>query len=242
MTERIIKSVNFSTFLNTKKQDVVFNLNRVILNTNAYAVSQFSTTNSFLNIDSRNNILKFTEKIASVETTFTVTITPTDYTIAALITEVKTKMDAAGALIYTVSHDTLIDVLTITASASEFHLEDVADDIYYELGYGGTLDKTFSIAKVAPNSFDLSGVKVIYVQTSDFGSGRNINVNSLKNLICSIQVDVPYMGVISYNPPLNFINTKIASLGTCEFSLYDEHFRKLNVRSNWNLSMSLSQD
>ena len=235
-----IKSINFSTFLNSKKQQVVFNLERAILNTNAYAVTQFSTTNSFLNIDSRNNQLKFTESLPA-ETTFTATITPGNYTVTTLMAEIKVQMEAEGTLTYNLTNNALTDIITITATSDLFRLESVTSNIYYEIGFIGTLDATFTIAKTAPDSFDLSGVKVIYIQSSNFGNDRNINVNSSMNLICSIQVDVPYQGVISHQPPLNFINTRIPEMRSVEFALYDEHLRLLDVRSNWAMTFSLMQ-
>ena len=76
---------------------------------------EFSAFN--IDVDATNNKLDFKEASGSQ---LTATLDTATYTLATLATEIKTQMDSAGALTYTVAFD-LDDKLTISA-ASEFSL------------------------------------------------------------------------------------------------------------------------
>ena len=85
-------------------------------NDNHFLDWQFDTWNG--DFDATNNKLDFSE---SGGAEVTATITPGTYTLATLATEIKTQMDAAGTLTYTVTVDK-DDKMTISVASGSFSL------------------------------------------------------------------------------------------------------------------------
>src|SRR3990167_4311496 len=82
--------------------------------TNKYLDYAFEFT---IEVDATNNKLNFSEGGAEL----TATISTDEYTLAEMATELKTQLDAAGALTYTVAADSDTNVFTISATG-EFEL------------------------------------------------------------------------------------------------------------------------
>ena len=188
--------------------------------------------NTVYNIDSRNNRFSFNESTSS-GTVRTFSIPDGNYTISTFMAALKTGLDAQGTVVYTVTNDTLINKITITSASTTFKILPIANDSYYEGGFSVSTD--FAISQTASSTFDLSGLKAINIVSTAFGNKDSIVVNKNLNVICSIPIEVGYLGVINYNPPICFIDSQINSISAFEFICYDSRFRPLTLRNDWSL-------
>lgn len=93
---------------------------------------------SVINIDEYNNKIPFTEATAGTELTATLTVG--SYTIADLLTEIDTQMDAAGASSYTSSYNAVTRKFTILSDLAG------ADNLFSILGATGTAATIYASA------------------------------------------------------------------------------------------------
>ena len=228
-----IKSLTFSTATLINKLNPNFYLNEPINITEGYCVKSFTGINTVLNIDTRNNRFSFNES-DTPGTIRNFTIPSGNYTIATFMTALKTGFDTEGSVVYTVTNNALINIITIAGASKTFKILPIANNSYYEAGFD--ISGSFSISQVASNTFDLSGIKEINVVCNAFGNS-SIVVNRNLNVICTIPVSVPYLGVITYNPPIVFIDSQTQGISAFEFLLFDELYRPLTLTNNWSLNL-----
>ena len=236
MAPTFIKSLTFSTIAsdNSNKSTPNYYLDSPIQISEGYAVKSFQGVNTVYNIDSRNNRLSFNESNSSVQVR-TFSIPEGNYTITTFMAAIKSGMDTAGTVVYTVTNDTLINKITITSASTTFKILPIANDCYYEGGFSVSTD--FAISQTASSTFDLSGLKAINIVSTAFGNKDSIVVNKNLNVIASIPIEVGYLGVINYNPSIVFIDSQITSISAFEFLLYDSRFRPLTLSNDWSITI-----
>ena len=233
---QVIQSLTFNTlFANRGYSEPQFCLTSPIYSSEGYLVSSFYGINSFYTIDSRNNKFSFSESDSS-STIRTVTIPSGNYTVTAFMTQLATLMTSAGTQTYVLTKNDLTNIITITAPTKTWRILSVQNDAYYESGF--TASSSNSLAQVGSNVYDFSGVKVINISSNSFGNGNNVLIGKSLNIIASIAISVPALGVISFqNNNNNFISTSISELTTVEFIIYDELFRPLTILNPWSISV-----
>lgn len=228
-----IKQITFNSIVKN------YNLNPVINNAEAFAVSGFYGVNTVYNVDARNNRLYFIE-FDTISTIRSITVPVGNYTITSLITQINTSMTAAGTNVYTLTNNTLINIITITAATKTFNLVAGPNDLYYELGFDSSVFTTnVALTAVATNTFDMSGLKCLNIISSSFGTGVNVICGINKSVLASIPINVPYLGVISYIPPIQFITSQISSLSNLDLIFTDERLRIITLNSGYILTLLL---
>jgi hypothetical protein len=210
----VIKSLTFNTITAYNKSNPLFTLPNPLISSDGYAVQSFSGINSFYTIDSRNSAIAFIE---DDEPTATITFNiPTgNYTLNTFIAALQTGLNANGTDTYTVTNNTLTNKITITGTSKTFKIVYVPSNCYYESGF--EVSSAFALAHTATSTYDLSGIKTIYISSNSLGYGQSLIVNKNLNIICSISVSTPYLGVISYNPSIVFISSQISEISSIEF-------------------------
>lgn len=232
-----IKSITFSSISsdnNNKSQPTYYLKDRPIEISEGYCVQSFQGVNTVLNIDSRNNRFAFLED-DSPGVTRSFTIPQGNYTITTFLAAIKSGLDINGTVIYTVTNNTLINKITISGASKQFRIIPTSSDCYYECGF--IISPSFNITQIATNTYDLSGLKTIHILCNSFGSGNSIICNRNMNIICSIPVECPYLGVINFNPNIVFIDSQITSISAFEFIFLDERFRVLEMQNDHHLKL-----
>jgi hypothetical protein len=134
-----------------------------------------------------------------------------------------------------VTNNSLTNIITITGASKQFKVLPILNNCYYEAGFD--VSGSFNISQVATSTYDLSGLKEINIVCNSFGTGNSVVVNKNLNVICSIPISVGYLGVISYSPPICFIDSQIQSISAFEFILTDERYRLLTVQNDFSLTL-----
>ena len=205
-------------------------------NIKQYAFSSFSGVNTVNVIDSRNQIINFSETDSS-STIRSVTIPTGNYTITTLLTAIKSGLDTAGTAVYTCTVSTLTNLITIVGTKN-FKLLDCNNNIYYEIGYSAST--AFAASQVASSIYDLSGLKNITLVSSSFGQRNSILVGSNYTVIGTIPVSTPFLGVISFVASPIFVDCQVNELNSASFMLLDERMRVLTVNNDWSLSLYIA--
>ena len=231
-----IKALTFSTVAsdNNSKNTPNYYLDTPIQISEGYCVKSFQGVNTVYNLDSRNNKFSFNESNSS-GTVRTFTIPEGNYTISTFMAAIKSGMDTAGTVVYTVTNDTLINKITITSASTTVKILPIQFDCYYEGGF--VVSTAFSISQTATSTYDLSGLKTINIVCNAFGFGNSIIVNKNLNVICSIPIEVGYLGVINFNPNIVFIDSQINSISAFEYILVDERYRPLTISNDWSITL-----
>ena len=231
----IIQSLTFNTLIaNRGNSEPQFCLSSPIYSSEGYSVTSFYGVNSFYTIDSRNNKFSFSESDTS-STVRTVTIPTGNYTVTSFITQLTTSMNAAGTQVYAITKSDLTNIITITAPTKTWRILAVANDCYYESGF--KVSSSNALVQTASSVYDFSGVKILNISSNSFGNGNNVLVGKSLNIIASIPITVPALGVISFTNNSSFISTSISELTTVEFIIYDELFRQLTILNPWQISI-----
>lgn len=238
MPPTFIKSLTFSTIVssNQNKSAPNFYLDEPVNVSEGYSVKSFYGVNTIYNIDSRNNRFSFNESDSS-GTIRTFTIPEGNYTISTFTAALKTGLDAQGTVVYTVTNNTLTNIITITGASKTFKILPITNDCYYEAGF--VVSTAFSITQTATQTYDLSGCKNINIVCNAFGSKDSIVVGKSLNVVCSIPINVGYLGVVNYNPNIVFIDSNISSISAFEFTCYDDRYRPLIIKNDWSLTLLL---
>ena len=231
------KRLTFASQLcdNQNKSNPEFYLKEVVYisRESGYAVESFYGTNSFYTIDSRNNMFAFVETDTPTVNRYA-SIPHGNYTLNTFLTALQTALDEAGTYDFTITNNPLINKLTISATGN-FKIIDSMNNCYYETGF--IVSSGFASSVVAPNPFDLSGVKVLHIVSSSFGTDSSSVCNKNLNVIASIPIAVPYLGVVSYFPPLCVIQCSLVELNSVDFAVFDERFRRLDMNQDWAINI-----
>lgn len=201
-----------------------------------FRVNTFSFVNTIPNIRETNNILKLLETTDSAGSTqeTLITLNTGNYTIDTFITELSNSLSSCGN-IYSVSLNTLNNLISITPTSGSFVFKETPNDAYYEIGAKidtDTIDK----------SYDLSGLKIVKVNSNNFGNNYCNVIGSNLNIVLQCPVDGSYNSNIFYvNPNSNFISSDERNIRSFSFSLYDERDRIIPEKylKDWNINVLL---
>lgn len=232
------KQFTFSTFLSNNKSSVqpTFFINPPIKSIDSFIISSFTGVNNCYTFDSRNNNILVQE---TGEVAFLAIIPTGNYTITTLLSTLSTILTNGSPSLstYVATKSDLTNIITITSSNKTFTITDTVNNAYYEIGFLN-INSTAALSQVTSNQFDLSGVKTIHVVSNGLGNDGSILVNSNYNVLCSIPIDVPYLGVIGFEKKSDLlINCKVNELSSITFTLYDERYRPINMTSDWSLQL-----
>lgn len=231
-TQLIFNTVNSNNLSTSNPQYYIRN---PIDKITGYAFNTFNGINTFNVIDSRNNVLQFSET-DSAGTVRSITIPTGNYTVSSLMAAIKAAMDIAGTAVYTITLNAVSNLITI-AGTKNFKILTASNSCYYEIGF--VVSTAFAASQIASNIYDLSGLKSLVVISSSFGSNNSILLNTNYTVVGIIPISTPFLGVISYdNPSVVMLDCQISELSNVSFSLLDERGRLINSGVNdWSLSM-----
>lgn len=225
----IVNSITFNSI------NPNFQLNPVIYNAEAFGVSNFVGVNSVYVIDQRNNNFSFIESNSTTVTRIAV-IPSGNYTLTSYLTAISSSMTTAGTATYTATNNDLTNRITITSNGVTFILVDTLNNSYYESGFT-VLNPSFSATQTASTTYDLSGLKMINIVSPSFGYSTNLVCGINKNVIASIPVTNPYLGIISYSPSVNFISSQVSSISNLDVQFFDELFRPITLDKSYSLTI-----
>lgn len=230
------RKYTFSTLISNNRSPTnpSFYINPSINGIESFLVSNFQGVNNVYTFDSRNCNLRIQE---TGQTAFSVVIPSGNYTIASLLTTLKTILDGGSAVnTFTVTKSDLTNKITIVASSSSFYFLETVNDCFYELGF--VFGSSASLTQLSTFQYDLSGLKTIHIISNDLGNDGCFLMNSNYNIICSIPIDAPYLSPIHFQDSSNIlINCKVNELSSISFRLLDERFRLLNNVSDWSVQL-----
>lgn len=226
----------FSTFLSNNKNssNPTFFINPGVKGIDSYTVNSFTGINNIYTFDNRNCNLLIQE---TGESPFPVVIPTGNYTISSLLTTLSSILTTASTTsVYTATKNDLTNLITITSDTKTFSLIDTVNNCYYEIGFLKL--NSSSLSQVASSQYDLSGIKTIHIVSNDLGNDGSFLINTNYNVLCSIPVNVPYLGVIGYEKTSDLlVNCKVNELNSITFTLLDERFRILSNVSDWSLQI-----
>ena len=231
-----ISQYNLNTIFATSKSTPTFYFSDPVFNVSHVKVSEVVIPNSFYVFDSKNNQFSFKEG-SGATTTFS--ITPGNYTASTLISHLKTLLESVSenTLTYTLTYNSATAKITYAVSASTFTLLPIENNCYYELGLTNSLNS--ASASIESNVIDLSGVKAINLVSSSFGGNICNVVGSQYNVLCSIPVNVGFLGILFYQNSSEFIDTNLDNLYTGSFTLLDERMRPLLNTQDFQMTLLL---
>lgn len=171
-------------------------------------------------INSYNNTIIFNEGGSDI----TVSIESGNYTISTLLSTIKSAMDTAGSLTYTLSNNTLNNKITISATGTFSLLFDGGEENYYD-GETRTIYPENSIAPVlgfsrsdytglssytGENMYNLLGENYVLLYIKDL---ENLKGSVVSNVIhdnfCKIQLNVDNTTFKYYTEEADYISKKL---------------------------------
>jgi len=159
------------------------------------AMQNIEIPNVVYPFNSNNNKIYFQENGGG---TLTATISENSYTGPTLATEIKTRMDAAGTLTYTVSWDNIAKKFTISVSLPDvFEFVAGSADAFEELGFD---DRLFSQVSTTTSDApaNISGSQYIDIITNF--STVNCSVGTTSNVLARVPLNVAFGNIIYYEP------------------------------------------
>lgn len=237
----IIKSYTFSSAnsINNSTSNPLFNLpySNTGNGIEGFSVSSFTGVNTVYNIDSRNNRFTFSEQPSFVSQNL---IIPNgNYTVNTFITTLESLLRASspGTMLYTVTVNSLTNLITITSPSLFFRILPVDNNCYYECGF--VPSGTNVAVRTAPFQFDFSGLKQLFLVSSSFGTSNTYLVGRNFNVIAAVPIATPFMGVISYTNSPIFISSQIRNIDSVSFMILDERGRVIDLNKDWSVSILL---
>lgn len=214
------------------KANPSFIMNCAINNIKAVKIKTCMMPLTFYTIDERNNKIYFEENNDGI--TLTATLNSGIYTSSTISAEIKSALDNAGALTYTVSYSATTNKLTI--SSTNFKFKDGIANAYYEMGITND-DINVPSSVFSPSEvIDLSGVKCINVVS---------NINAIRVLgksysILGSIVAEEFQNEIStfQDDGQDYVNCNISALSDISFNLYDHRFRQITPQKDYSITIN----
>jgi hypothetical protein len=194
---------------------------------------------TWYNINQYNNVINFNEGGPDLQAS----LPQGNYTVADLQTQIKTSMEAVGALTYTVTYSNVTMKLTITGSGVySLNFNNNSSEIWQMLGYDN-INYPSLLSQVAPNVIDLTPIKQILIMIPELGLiGRSSNTNNEYTFI--VPVNVNRSEVINYNDNINFNQHKLGyerDIINLHVMLKDQNNRLIEFNgSNINLLIQIN--
>lgn len=184
--------------------------------------------NTVYNITSSNNTFIFNEGGSNL----TATLTAGAYSVFDLVTELETKLDAAGANTYTVSYSAVTFKLTITSTAN---YTIIGGTILNILGFeaqlvaGLTFSSTYAVRLHIPKSY------MVQIKELANDNVRTTASNQYSNFIITSQVNSSDIDYHYHNTHYNvYVNSNIPTLTQLSISIFDENGSLLDLNgSDW---------
>ncbi len=205
-----------------------------------YELSTFNITNSFYNVvSSENNIINFTH---STDGALIAILTPGFYTPLTLLTEIKTQMDSAGVITYSIDYSTSTGKYTFTPSAGTFgftFLTNTSSSARRLLGKNEVDDITAS-SQVSDNVIELKLHDIICIKIAqDNGTHVTLSDGTECSFIIPIK-DRTFGEVIHYQRNTNFGQFAIfnSSISTLNIDLFANDGDLLQTNGiDWSMSL-----
>lgn len=188
-------------------------------------INEFCMRNTIYNVNSNNNTLSLTY----LTTTYQITLTNGFYLSSlALLSELKTKLDACGStLVFTCSANTTNYLVTISSTAN-FTLTFPNSRIQRLLGFVSASSYTGTTTYTGSQPYDLQYTDYIQLNIRELGFTIEIHNN------------VDLGSLITYkNNDLNMLNAQIHGLNTITISLLDQYGLPLQTYSDYFLRLSM---
>ena len=135
---------------------------------------------SYYIVNSLNNTFVLTEDVSGVAPN--IVITPGNYTTSQMLTELDTKLSAAGNETYTSTYSSSTNKITITMTTvtnASFTLtfgvagSTTNTDLHWFLGFNSGVNSSTGAVLETPNSINLSGPNYLYINSQKWGQLTN---------------------------------------------------------------------
>jgi hypothetical protein len=236
----------------TYNSDVVFNFNSVLSEDETFVRAYVSVLNaqipsSFYNINETNCVLTYAYITLAV---VSVTLTKGNYNATNLISELSSKLTAAGTPM-TITINKLTGNLTFTATSISFviiqnplsALLGLFTEIAYETN---TYLQSVSGVIAAPYPLNLLGVKQLLIKSSALSiTSFDSRTLGLNDALVSVPCNVAPFGLILYESQSDLDKHVIisGSVEAIDIRITDEHNNPINFNNqNWSISICLSVD
>lgn len=207
-----------------------------------FRVNSVSFVNSIPNIDSRNNKLKVFSSTAT--SGITLTMSEGNYSIDTFKSTLQSTLNTGLSVgSFVVSLNTMTNLLTVTDTSGSFQFGDVQNNIYYELGSASTSGSWgTSGSSTISKPYDLSGVKILQIASSNLGTGYVKNAGSNVNYIFKLPLDNSFNSVVNYiSPSPVFTSSDACGINNYQFMLYDERDRAIDSKYviDWSITLDM---
>lgn len=207
-------------------------------------ISSCEFVNSFNVIDSRNNVLNFSE---GGSTTQNKILIPTgNYYPTGFGTEIALLLSSIGNYQYSSNYNTQNNTLSFSSgTGGTFVFNSVGSNAYYEMGLLSVNNKLVyntASSSISTGFVDLSGTKIVNLICSDFIE-LNLIVGSNYNCLASIPLGNNFASVVQYINPVNtMISCDQRNLNTISIKLFDEFMRPITALNNWQLGIQFTKE
>tara|TARA_R110002020_G_scaffold127310_4_gene285642 strand:- start:842 stop:1678 length:837 start_codon:yes stop_codon:yes gene_type:complete len=195
------------------------------------SVVDFECPYSFYNINSSNNILKFTG-ITQIE------ITKGNYNINTLLTFINDELDSVASHI-TASYITNQNQMKFTSTSGAISIDTTASTCLFEIGFSKT-DTQSATTIQGTKGVNLAGLPNIYIRIKNITT-NNLDSGVLTSTLCKVNVTVNPLEYIFYTPNEAIYQlVKDTHFNFIHLSLEDED--GLNIELNgsvWSISIGI---
>jgi hypothetical protein len=183
-------------------------------------------------------------------TNYSAQIAAGNYTIAGLLSSIQTAMNALDANSYVCSYSSTTLKVTISGTSS-FSLNwssnpSASAGMYYELGWTAA-DTSSATSQTAPNVFDLSNPKYLYLWIPELPArDRIISTNATDKASFIIPISVNGGTIDAYTEASNFVQIKDQNgfiLQSFTVQLYERNNRQITLNGiEWSFILELDID
>ena len=180
-------------------------------------------------IGTYNNTVIFAEGGGS---NLSATITPGLYTGSEFATELKTILDAAGALTYTVTYSSITGRITIAPTTSTVQLKttNAAFTAAYVMGFNDKTDTADAASITGDYVVRLDGSRFIDIEIS--GIGQTVSSKNTSQPIARVPITAPFGSIVYYEMSESSQSQFVADsqlLSNLQFRLRNEYGRTLEL-------------
>tara|TARA_R110002020_G_scaffold46464_1_gene132150 strand:+ start:2087 stop:2932 length:846 start_codon:yes stop_codon:yes gene_type:complete len=195
------------------------------------SVVDFECPYSFYNINSSNNILKFTG-ITQIE------ITKGNYNINTLLTFINEQLDIVASNI-TASYITNQNQMRFTSTFGSISIDTTASTCLFEIGFNKN-DVQVATTIQGTNGVNLAGIPNIYIRIKNI-STNNLDSGVLASTLCKVNVTVNPLEYIFHVPNEAIYQlVKNTNFNFIHLSLEDENGINLELNGGiWSISIGI---
>lgn len=209
----------------------------------AYGLKSAVIPKTNYNIPAIRNTFTFNDGVAD----YTITITPGNYTMTQLLTEIVTQLNALGPNTFAITYSDISGKTTWTTTGPAMVINPSLDasqgSILYKMGFVPGVSYT-GVSITSPNVANISGVKTAYIRIKQLTQYIRNTTNSMMNF--KVDLSCPFGSIIYFADEAKyhqyFIGNKdnISSLGSFDIALTDEYGAYLDLNgSDWSFVLQL---